>query len=63
MQARPTAVISLVPVKGASLLTWGESQSGMERHSLRMLKDSWLIAPSRRVNRVVYSLSSRDVWD
>jgi len=63
--ARPTAVISCLPVLIASMLTKGTSHDGNVTQSFRMLNERLVIAPFRRLKRVVYSLSSSDVrlWD
>lgn len=61
MKARPTAVISCLPVSTAVLLTTTCNHCGMVFQSLRMEKDSCAINPSNRLKRVAYSLSSQDV--
>src|SRR5436305_4401232 len=63
MQARPTAVISFVPLICASALTKGSSHAGMDFQSFRIMKARLLTAPSSRLKRVEYSLSSRLVRD
>jgi hypothetical protein len=63
MNARPTAVISCFPVSTAVLLTTVCRNWGMAFQSFRIEKDSCAISPSKRLNRVPYSLSSQDVRD
>ncbi|KAJ0157594.1 hypothetical protein CTA2_12675 [Colletotrichum tanaceti] len=63
MTARPTAVISCFPVLSASMLTNMSNHCGTVRQSFRMLNERLLIAPLRRLNLVMYSLSSRAVRD